>query len=84
MPRVAEPTGKYLNSPEPLSFDLIYERVKHIDPMDYEQRDGKWIKEKSQEIRAYLNKYKFVTLITIILVTINIVLLGISRRLLVF
>ena len=34
----------------------IFDRTKDLDPTVFTMRDGKWIKEKSQEIRSFLHK----------------------------
>ena len=39
-----------------LSFEGIIDRVRDLDPKEYSNRDWKWIKEKSHEVRTLLNK----------------------------
>jgi hypothetical protein len=39
------------------SFEDIWKRVRDLDPKIFSTRDGDWIKDKSQAIRSFLNKY---------------------------
>jgi hypothetical protein len=54
---VAEPTNRWLGTPQPVSFDYIYKRTGDLDPNEFVQRNGQWIKENAQTIRTFLYKY---------------------------
>jgi hypothetical protein len=49
----ADPCATYLG--RECSFTKIFSRVKDLDPNDFHERDGPWIKERSQDIRTKLN-----------------------------
>lgn len=41
---------------ESIAVDVIYEKVKDIDPTKFHKRDADWIKDKSSEIRKFLKE----------------------------
>ena len=54
---VAQPYYYYNGSPVPLSFSDIFERVRSIDPSQFTNRDGDWIKAKMKDIRDVLTTF---------------------------